>query len=85
MNIARHAMRLTGVGRIHALIGGFHLSGAAFEPAIDPTVAAFVDMAPDLLVPAHCTGWKAQHRLAEALPAAFVPNAVGTSFSLAEV
>jgi 7,8-dihydropterin-6-yl-methyl-4-(beta-D-ribofuranosyl)aminobenzene 5'-phosphate synthase len=61
INIARHAMRLTGVDRIHPLLGGFHLSGAAFEPAIDP----------------------AQHRLAEALPTAFVPNAVGTSFSLA--
>jgi hypothetical protein len=33
-------------------------------------------------VPAHCTGWRAQHRLAAALPAAFVPNAVGTSFVL---
>jgi 7,8-dihydropterin-6-yl-methyl-4-(beta-D-ribofuranosyl)aminobenzene 5'-phosphate synthase len=83
VNIARHAMRLTGVDRIHALLGGFHLSGAAFESAIDPTVAAFAEMAPHLLVPAHCTGWKAQHRLAEALPAAFVPNAVGTSFTLA--
>ena len=83
VNIARHAMRLTGVDRLHALLGGFHLTGPAFEPVIEPTVAAFVDMAPDVLVPAHCTGWKAQHRLAAALPNAFVPNAVGTSFTLA--
>jgi 7,8-dihydropterin-6-yl-methyl-4-(beta-D-ribofuranosyl)aminobenzene 5'-phosphate synthase len=83
VNIARHAMRLTGVDRLHALLGGFHLTGPAFEPIIEPTVAAFTDMAPDVLVPAHCTGWKAQHRLAAALPAAFVPNAVGTSFALA--
>jgi 7,8-dihydropterin-6-yl-methyl-4-(beta-D-ribofuranosyl)aminobenzene 5'-phosphate synthase len=82
VNIARHAMRLTGVPRIHALLGGFHLTGPAFEPVIESTVAAFVEMAPDLLVPAHCTGWKAQHQLAAALPAAFVPNAVGTSFRL---
>jgi 7,8-dihydropterin-6-yl-methyl-4-(beta-D-ribofuranosyl)aminobenzene 5'-phosphate synthase len=82
VNIARHAIRLTGVNRLHALLGGFHLSGPAFEPIIEPTVAAFTDMAPDLLVPAHCTGWKAQHRLAAALPGAFVPNAVGTSFTL---
>ncbi|HEY5842947.1 MAG TPA: MBL fold metallo-hydrolase [Mycobacterium sp.] len=82
VNIARHAMRLTGVDRLHALLGGFHLGGPAFEPMIEPTVAAFTEMAPDLLVPAHCTGWKAQHRLAAALPTAFVPNAVGTSFTL---
>jgi 7,8-dihydropterin-6-yl-methyl-4-(beta-D-ribofuranosyl)aminobenzene 5'-phosphate synthase len=85
VNIARHAMRLTGVDRLHALLGGFHLTGPAFEPIIEPTVAAFTDMAPDLLVPAHCTGWKAQHRLAAALPGAFIPNAVGTSFTLAGV
>ncbi len=83
VNIARHAMWLTGVDRLHALLGGFHLTGPAFEPVIEPTVDAFVDMAPDVLVPAHCTGWKAQHRLAAALPSAFVPNAVGTSFTLA--
>ncbi|MHA6794886.1 MBL fold metallo-hydrolase [Pseudonocardia bannensis] len=83
VNIARHAMRLTGVDRLHALLGGFHLTGPAFEPVIEPTVAAFAEMAPDVLVPAHCTGWKAQHRLAATLPTAFVPNAVGTSFTLA--
>ena len=82
VNIARHALRLTGVDRLHALLGGFHLSGPAFEPIIGPTVEAFTAMSPDLLVPAHCTGWKAQHRLAAALPAQFVPNAVGTSYAL---
>lgn len=82
VNIVRHALRLTGMDRLHALLGGLHLSSPAFEPVIDPTVAAFAAMAPDLLVPAHCTGWKAQHRSAAALPDAFVPNAVGSSFTL---
>jgi 7,8-dihydropterin-6-yl-methyl-4-(beta-D-ribofuranosyl)aminobenzene 5'-phosphate synthase len=82
VNIVRHAMRLTGVDRLHALLGGFHLSGPAFEPIIDPTVAALGELAPELIVPAHCTGWRAQHRLAAALPDAFVPNAVGTTFTL---
>jgi len=31
---------------------------------------------------AHCTGWKAVHRLAAALPGAFIPNAVGTAYTL---
>jgi 7,8-dihydropterin-6-yl-methyl-4-(beta-D-ribofuranosyl)aminobenzene 5'-phosphate synthase len=82
VNIARHALRLTGVDRLQALIGGFHLAGPAFEPIIEPTVTALADLAPELIVPAHCTGWRAQHRLAAALPDAFVPNAVGTSFTL---
>ena len=82
VNIARHAMRLTGVDRLHGLLGGFHLSGPAFEPIIEPTVHALVAMAPSLVVPAHCTGWRAQMRLASAMPEAYVPNAVGTTFQL---
>ncbi|MGH9217158.1 MAG: MBL fold metallo-hydrolase, partial [Acidimicrobiales bacterium] len=82
VNIARHAMRLTGVDRLHGLLGGFHLTGPGFEPIIEPTVDALSDLAPDVIVPAHCTGWRARHRLGAALPEAFVPNAVGTSFVL---
>jgi 7,8-dihydropterin-6-yl-methyl-4-(beta-D-ribofuranosyl)aminobenzene 5'-phosphate synthase len=83
VNIARHARRLTGVDRLHALVGGLHLSGGAFEPVIAPTVAALTDLAPDLVASAHCTGWRAQHALASALPAAWVPSSSGTSFRLA--
>jgi 7,8-dihydropterin-6-yl-methyl-4-(beta-D-ribofuranosyl)aminobenzene 5'-phosphate synthase len=82
VNIARHALRLTGIDRLHALLGGFHLTGPGFEPIIGPTVTALGELAPDVIVPAHCTGWRAQHRLASALPEAFIPNAVGTSFTL---
>jgi 7,8-dihydropterin-6-yl-methyl-4-(beta-D-ribofuranosyl)aminobenzene 5'-phosphate synthase len=83
VNIARHALRLTGVGHLHAMLGGFHLTGSAFEPIIGPTVAAFAELAPEALVPAHCTGWKAQHRFAADLPDAFVPNAVGSVHTFA--
>jgi 7,8-dihydropterin-6-yl-methyl-4-(beta-D-ribofuranosyl)aminobenzene 5'-phosphate synthase len=76
-------LRLTGVDRLHAILGGFHLTGNAFEPIIAPTVDALAAMTPDLVVPAHCTGWKATHRLAATLPTAFVPNAVGTRYTLA--
>jgi 7,8-dihydropterin-6-yl-methyl-4-(beta-D-ribofuranosyl)aminobenzene 5'-phosphate synthase len=80
VNIARHAMRLTGVDRLHGLVGGFHLSGPGFEPVIGPTVEALLALAPGLVVPGHCSGWKAQHKIAAALPESFLPNAVGTSF-----
>lgn len=82
VNICRHALRLCGTSQLCALLGGLHLTGAAFEPIIEPTVSALGELAPELVVPAHCTGWKAQHRLAGALPEAFVPNAVGTSYTL---
>jgi 7,8-dihydropterin-6-yl-methyl-4-(beta-D-ribofuranosyl)aminobenzene 5'-phosphate synthase len=82
INTIRHAQELTGIQKIHAVIGGFHLSGALFEPIISPTVAALKEMNPELVVPAHCTGWKAVHAIARELPSAFVQNSVGTRFVL---
>lgn len=82
VNIVRHAQRLTGVGRLAALIGGLHLGGPAFEPIIPPTVAALTELAPDLLVPGHCTGWRAQHALAAALPHAWTPGSSGSSYQI---
>jgi 7,8-dihydropterin-6-yl-methyl-4-(beta-D-ribofuranosyl)aminobenzene 5'-phosphate synthase len=82
VNIVRQVQRLTGEKRIAAVIGGFHLSGPMFEPIIEPTVAAFDELAPGLLMPAHCTGWKAMHRLAARFPDAFVPSTVGTTIVL---
>jgi 7,8-dihydropterin-6-yl-methyl-4-(beta-D-ribofuranosyl)aminobenzene 5'-phosphate synthase len=82
VNICRYARRLTAVDRLAGVLGGFHLTGAAFEPIIEPTVSALRDLAPAIVVPAHCTGWRAQHRLGVELPDAFIPNAVGTSVTL---
>lgn len=83
VNICRYAMRLTGVDRLTALCGGLHLGGAMFEPVIEPTIHALSHLEPEAIVPAHCTGWKAQFRLAAELPDAFVPNSVGTRVTLA--
>jgi 7,8-dihydropterin-6-yl-methyl-4-(beta-D-ribofuranosyl)aminobenzene 5'-phosphate synthase len=82
INIIRHAQRLTEVPRLHALIGGLHLSGPAFEPIIAPTVSALAAAAPDLLVPGHCTGWRAQHALASALPSAWMQGSSGTTYHM---
>jgi 7,8-dihydropterin-6-yl-methyl-4-(beta-D-ribofuranosyl)aminobenzene 5'-phosphate synthase len=82
VNTVRAALRLTGVDRLHALIGGLHLSGPAFEPVVAPTVAALTELAPDLLAPGHCTGWRAQHALAAALPRAWVAPSSGTACTL---
>ncbi|WP_345518751.1 MBL fold metallo-hydrolase [Nocardioides conyzicola] len=82
VNIVRHAHRLTGVARLHALMGGLHLSGPSFEPIIGPTVAALTELQPQLVVPGHCTGWRAQQAIATALPDAFVAGSSGTSYRM---
>jgi 7,8-dihydropterin-6-yl-methyl-4-(beta-D-ribofuranosyl)aminobenzene 5'-phosphate synthase len=83
VNIVRHARRLTGVDRLCALLGGLHLAGPAFEPVIAPTVAALTELAPAMVVPAHCTGWRAQHALAAALPDAWLPGSSGSTYRIA--
>jgi 7,8-dihydropterin-6-yl-methyl-4-(beta-D-ribofuranosyl)aminobenzene 5'-phosphate synthase len=80
INICRYAQRLTGVDRLHAVIGGFHLTGPFFEPVIGDTVDALERLALDVIVPAHCTGWKATQSIAGRLPGAFIQNSVGTTF-----
>jgi 7,8-dihydropterin-6-yl-methyl-4-(beta-D-ribofuranosyl)aminobenzene 5'-phosphate synthase len=83
VNIVRHAQRLTATPKLHALVGGLHLGGPAFEPIIGRTVSALADLEPALVVPGHCTGWRAQHALAATLPNAWVAGSSGSSFRLA--
>jgi 7,8-dihydropterin-6-yl-methyl-4-(beta-D-ribofuranosyl)aminobenzene 5'-phosphate synthase len=78
INVLRNARDLTGRDRIAGFVGGFHLTGAIFEPIIEPTIAAFAELGVERVVPAHCRGWRATHRLSQALPGAFVQPSVGT-------
>ena len=82
VNICRYARRLTGIDQLYLVMGGFHLNGPLFEPIIGETCEALADLSPEVLVPTHCTGWKAIHALAARIPDAFIQNSVGTTFEL---
>ena len=83
INILDHARRVTGVERILAVVGGFHLTGRIFEPIIPRTLDELATIAPTVVVPGHCTGWKAIHAIARRLPEAYVQTSVGTTFHFA--
>jgi 7,8-dihydropterin-6-yl-methyl-4-(beta-D-ribofuranosyl)aminobenzene 5'-phosphate synthase len=82
VNICRHARRLTKERNLYAVMGGFHLNGPFFEPLIPRVLDDLDAMAPRVVVPAHCTGWRAQHAMGARFPDAFIPNTVGTRFEL---
>jgi 7,8-dihydropterin-6-yl-methyl-4-(beta-D-ribofuranosyl)aminobenzene 5'-phosphate synthase len=82
INVIRNAQAITGIQQIYAVIGGFHLTGAVFEPIIQPTIAALQQIGPRYVVPGHCTGWSAIHQIARAMPDAFIANSVGTNYVL---
>jgi 7,8-dihydropterin-6-yl-methyl-4-(beta-D-ribofuranosyl)aminobenzene 5'-phosphate synthase len=63
-------------------MGGFHLNGPLFEPLIPRVLDDLEAMGPQVLVPAHCTGWRAQHAMSRRFAEAFVPNTVGSRFRL---
>jgi len=82
VNICRYARRLTGDRPVYAVMGGFHLNGPIFEPLIPRVLDDLAALAPSVLVPAHCTGWPAQHAMGARFGEAFIPNSVGTRFVL---
>lgn len=78
INTIQNAQHITGISKIYAVIGGFHLSGAVFEPIIPATISELKQINPRYVMPGHCTGWRATHQIAQAMPEAFIPNSVGT-------
>ena len=80
VNIVRYAKKLSGVQNVYAVLGGYHLNGPIFEPIIQATTQALAAYEPQYIVPAHCTGFRAVHALAAAMPDAFIQNSVGTRF-----
>jgi 7,8-dihydropterin-6-yl-methyl-4-(beta-D-ribofuranosyl)aminobenzene 5'-phosphate synthase len=83
LNIVREAVRLTGESNVHAIIGGFHL--APYEDTHSETIQFLRDMKPQLIVPCHCTGWKARHKMSKELPDAYVEGSVGHKYIIEDV
>jgi 7,8-dihydropterin-6-yl-methyl-4-(beta-D-ribofuranosyl)aminobenzene 5'-phosphate synthase len=67
---------LASVSSMHCLVAAPDRND--FEPIIPRTVSELKALAPRLIMPGHCTGWKATHALARELPEAFVQPSVGT-------
>jgi 7,8-dihydropterin-6-yl-methyl-4-(beta-D-ribofuranosyl)aminobenzene 5'-phosphate synthase len=80
VGICRHAARITGVPKVHAVIGGFHLSGLK-EERVTRVVDAFRDLEVDWIVPQHCTGLEAMATMMHRLPQEMVPSSVGSVFT----
>ncbi len=78
VNVLRCARDLFAPERLHAVMGGFHLAGAAGEKIIPQTVADIGEFGLASIVTGHCTGWRAVHALINAFgEEVVVPTAVG--------
>ncbi|MCW4054740.1 MAG: MBL fold metallo-hydrolase [Candidatus Bathyarchaeota archaeon] len=82
INTVTYAQHITETERVYAVMGGFHLAGKTFENRIQPTIEELQRINPKLIVPSHCTGWKAMCTIAKTFPEAFVSNSVGNLYKI---
>ena len=78
INTVEYAREVTGVDSVFVVMGGFHLTGADFEPIIEPTTEALKALNPQYVVPTHCTGRKAVMHIENEMPDKFLLNMSGT-------
>ena len=77
INVLAHARDCFPGVKLHAVLGGLHLSGIT-ERIIPQTVSALGDFGLDVIAAGHCTGWRAMSALANAFgDGKLVPLAVG--------
>jgi 7,8-dihydropterin-6-yl-methyl-4-(beta-D-ribofuranosyl)aminobenzene 5'-phosphate synthase len=84
INVLRHAQELFPDVPIHAVMGGFHLSGHSVEKIIPQTVSDMKQFNLEMIIPAHCTGWRAVNALGNTFDDKVVPSAVGRIYSFGE-
>ncbi len=71
VNSTRQAMKVSGVNKVHAIIGGFHLFPAD-DAYLRQTVAELKALNPDVMIPMHCSGPGLALALRESMPTQFV-------------
>ena len=80
VNTIKQCQRVSGIKKVHAVLGGFHLINAKPE-IIQTTVADIKEIGPDFIAPAHCTGFEAIVAFSQAVPKEFILNTAGTQYT----
>ena len=80
VNTVRQAIDVSGISRVHAVMGGFHLFPAP-DDYVRRTVAELRDLGAEVLVPLHCSGPGMVQALREMLPDRLIPSTTGTEFT----
>lgn len=80
VNTVKYGRRVTGISKVHAVMGGFHLLDVPME-VIRKTVSDMKLMQPDYVVPTHCTGYEATTAFYREMGEQFVSSSPGSSFT----
>ena len=85
INTVRQAVEASGVSKVHAVIGGFHIVPPLDDDYINKAIEGFRQLDPDYLITAHCTGDRFYDLAREALGDKVIHSAVGTRFVFGNV
>jgi 7,8-dihydropterin-6-yl-methyl-4-(beta-D-ribofuranosyl)aminobenzene 5'-phosphate synthase len=79
VNTARQAMKVSGIEKVHAIAGGFHLAPQK-EDYVRQTVSALKEINPDVVIPMHCTGDVFIDVLRQEMPEKFIRSYTGSTY-----
>jgi 7,8-dihydropterin-6-yl-methyl-4-(beta-D-ribofuranosyl)aminobenzene 5'-phosphate synthase len=79
VNSVRTAMKVSGVDKVHAVLGGFHLAPHPTEYQRQ-TLAELKAINPDFLIPMHCSGETFISMVQQEMPDKFIRSSTGTRF-----
>ncbi len=80
INNIRHLMNVTGITKLHAIVGGFHLAPTK-QDYVRQTVDALAALNPDVIIPMHCSGQKFTNAVAAKMPDRLVLNSTGSRYT----
>jgi len=79
LNSVAHLKKISGIDKVHAILGGFHLPDSA-SWITQQTLRGIKEIAPEYIVPMHCTGWETIQLFSSQMPGQFILNSVGTTY-----
>jgi 7,8-dihydropterin-6-yl-methyl-4-(beta-D-ribofuranosyl)aminobenzene 5'-phosphate synthase len=77
INSIRHIQQATGIDKVHAVVGGWHLAPSPDE-IVAKTLEALKQIDPDYLIPMHCTGFNTIMAIQRELPMKLIMPSTGT-------
>lgn len=77
-NMTAHAMKMTGIDKVHLVIGGFHLQND--DATTQLTIDWMESMQVEQVIPSHCTSFSAQAAISKSF--SFIPVKSGNTIEI---
>lgn len=80
VNTVKRAVEVSGINKVHAIVGGFHLAPYDRD-YVRKAVAAMKDLNPDYVIPMHCTGEAFIDIAQQEMPGKFIRSYTGSRYT----